>query len=150
MSLSDLSTTLQLATSPAILISACGLLLLSMTNRLGRAIDRSRALYADWIEDQTSHHQSLAEQLKILSRRCGLIRMAILWTTLCIFFSALLVLFLFLSATLGLEGTLLVIPMFSAGILSLLVALVYFILDINLSLRALHREIDMTPDQSKS
>ncbi|MCH8539186.1 MAG: DUF2721 domain-containing protein [Opitutales bacterium] len=42
MNFEELSTTLQLATSPAILVSACGLLLLSMTNRLGRAIDRSR------------------------------------------------------------------------------------------------------------
>ena len=149
MTLEDLSTTLQLATSPAILISACGLLLLSMTNRLGRAIDRSRSLYADWSKDHSSHHQSLEEQLKILSRRSRLIRLAILWTTLCIFFSALLVLLLFLSATLQIEGTLLVIPMFSAGILSLLIALIYFILDINLSLRALHREIDMTSGGSQ-
>ena len=35
---------LQLAVSPVILISAYGLLLLSMTNRLGRAIDRARLL----------------------------------------------------------------------------------------------------------
>jgi hypothetical protein len=38
---------LQLAVSPVILISAYSLLLLSMTNRLGRAIDRARGLARD-------------------------------------------------------------------------------------------------------
>ncbi len=38
---------LQLAVSPVILISAYGLLLLSLTNRLGRAIDRGRLLRND-------------------------------------------------------------------------------------------------------
>ena len=35
---------LQMAISPVIMISAYGMLLLSMTNRLGRAIDRARLL----------------------------------------------------------------------------------------------------------
>jgi hypothetical protein len=42
MSLTDLIPTLQLAIGPAILISGVGLISLSMTNRFGRAIDRSR------------------------------------------------------------------------------------------------------------
>ncbi len=44
MHLTDLVPILQMAIVPVILISGVGLLLLSMTNRLGRLIDRSRAL----------------------------------------------------------------------------------------------------------
>ena len=44
MSLEELAEVMRLAISPAILISAVGLLLLSMTNRFGRVIDRARLL----------------------------------------------------------------------------------------------------------
>lgn len=47
MSLTQLIPTLQLAIGPVILISGVGLLLLSMTNRFGRIIDRARALNRD-------------------------------------------------------------------------------------------------------
>jgi hypothetical protein len=47
MSLTDLITTLQLSIGPVILISGVGLILLSMTNRLARVIDRSRLLSQD-------------------------------------------------------------------------------------------------------
>lgn len=42
MSLADLIPTLQPAIGPVNLVSGVGLLLLSMTNRPGRVIDRSR------------------------------------------------------------------------------------------------------------
>jgi hypothetical protein len=42
MTLQQLIPTLQVAIGPVILISGVGLLILSMTNRLGRTIDRSR------------------------------------------------------------------------------------------------------------
>jgi hypothetical protein len=44
MQLKDLFPDLQIAIAPVILISGVGLLLLSMTNRLGRTIDRARQL----------------------------------------------------------------------------------------------------------
>jgi hypothetical protein len=43
-SVSQLIPVLQTAIGPVILISGVGLLLLTMTNRLGRVIDRSRIL----------------------------------------------------------------------------------------------------------
>ena len=42
--LQEIIPVLQVAIGPVILISGVGLLLLTMTNRLGRAIDRSRSL----------------------------------------------------------------------------------------------------------
>jgi hypothetical protein len=46
-SLTELIPVLQMAIGPVILISGVGLLLLSMTNRLGRVIDRARLLYRE-------------------------------------------------------------------------------------------------------
>ena len=45
-SLEKIIPMLQVAIGPVILISGIGLLLLTMTNRLGRAIDRARLLKA--------------------------------------------------------------------------------------------------------
>src|SRR5688572_19515401 len=42
--LNEIVPVLQVAIGPVILISGVGLLLLTMTNRLGRAIDRARSL----------------------------------------------------------------------------------------------------------
>ena len=42
--LHEIVPVLQVATGPVILISGIGLLLLTMTNRLGRTIDRARIL----------------------------------------------------------------------------------------------------------
>jgi len=46
-SVEELIPVLQTAIGPVILISGIGLLLLTMTNRLGRVIDRARGLSAE-------------------------------------------------------------------------------------------------------
>jgi hypothetical protein len=81
---------LQLAISPVILISAYGLLLLSMTNRLGRAIDRARQLVK---EDAPGNE----EQIAIIARRAIWIRRSIVFICLALLAAALLVLVLFSS-----------------------------------------------------
>src|SRR5579859_2639184 len=48
----DLIPVLQVAIGPVILISGVGLLLLTLTNRLGRAVDRSRAQDRQLREDR--------------------------------------------------------------------------------------------------
>ena len=77
---------LQLAVSPVILISAYGLLLLSMTNRLGRAIDRARLLVREGAAKE--------DQITIITQRAGWIRSAIVFTSLALIAAGLLVLVL--------------------------------------------------------
>ena len=84
----DFYEALQLAVSPVILISAYGLLLLSMTNRLGRAIDRARQLARDGSPGKE-------EQIAIIARRAVWIRQAIVFVCLALLAAALLVLVLF-------------------------------------------------------
>ena len=86
---------LQLAVSPVILISAYGLLLLSMTNRLGRAIDRARLLVREGAAKE--------DQITIITRRAGWIRSAIVFTSLALLAAALLVVVLFASIYLPLN-----------------------------------------------
>ncbi|MBI1346564.1 DUF2721 domain-containing protein [bacterium] len=125
---------LQLATSPVILISACGLLLLSMTNRLGRAIDRAHVL----IREQNDRN---IEQIAIIVKRARYIRTAILFTTICILLNSILVLALFISVHLAVNIAGLVVLLFSFGLISLTTALMSFMKDIFSALRALDIEI---------
>jgi len=125
---------LQAAVSPVILISAYGLLLLSMTNRLGRAIDRARKLARE--PSATS-----AMQIDIIMQRARWIRSAIVFTAIAIAAAALLVLVLFLATFLSVDLRAVVSVLFVASLVSLVVSLGYFIVDLFRSLSALDAEV---------
>lgn len=125
---------LQLAVSPVILISACGMLLLSMTNRLGRVIDRARALVRE-----PDIPKDL--EIKILVSRARWIRFAILALSLCIFLTAILILVLFVSIYLSFNITAIIAGLFVLSIACLGVSLGCFIFDINSSLRAMETDL---------
>lgn len=125
---------LQLAVSPVILISACGMLLLSMTNRLGRAIDRARTLGR---ESPTPNEA----EIQILVGRAKCIRASILFLSLCIFLTAVLILALFVSVYLSFDITFFIGTLFVLSILCLGISLGYFIFDINSSLRAMEADL---------
>ena len=125
---------LQMAISPVIMISDYGMLLLSMTNRLGRAIDRARLL-----SGESAVNRQL--QVEILSKRARRIRAAILAISLAMFFAAVLVLTLFLSIFMHVDLELVVSALFVASLLCLIVSLVCLISDVSGSLRAMDAEL---------
>jgi hypothetical protein len=141
MTLSEVSTALQLSVSPTIVISACGLLLLSMTNRLGRAIDRSRVLARERPGATVEFRKSIDRQLSIIRSRCRLIRAGILSVSVCIFLTVLLVALLFLLATVRFDAPWVIAVVFIASMGSLLISVSYFIRDIFQSLAAVETEI---------
>jgi hypothetical protein len=69
MTLNELISVLQVAVGPVILISGIGLLLLSMTNRFGRIIDRSRILAGVLRDADGVDRQRAIAQLRILMHR---------------------------------------------------------------------------------
>jgi hypothetical protein len=137
----DLIPTLQTAIGPVILISGVGLLLLTMTNRLGRAIDRARLIGAARDEAAPSARPALEAQLRILWSRARLIRSAIALASISALMAAALVIALFFSALLGVEAPWLIMSLFVACMASLIASLVLFLHDINQSLAALKLEI---------
>ncbi len=125
---------LQLAVSPVILISAYGMLLLSMTNRLGRAIDRARQLVRDGAAGKE-------EQIAIIARRAGWIRSAILFTCLALILAALLILVLFSAVLLHVNVAPAVSLLFVGSLVFLVIGLAYFLVDIFASLQAMKAEL---------
>ncbi len=142
--LGELSVILPLSVAPVILISGVGLILLSLTNRYGRIIDRSRILAGTIRELGTSNRATqLSAELSILLRRAKISRTAIGLAVLSLFFTAMLVLSLFIMSLLNVDLSSLSIILFIACLVSFSISLIFFILDINLSLKALEVETEI-------
>jgi hypothetical protein len=137
----SLSKLMQLSISPTVLISAVGLLLLSVTNRLGRAIDRSRSIVKELDLEELVAREDSTAQLNILIRRASLLRLSVCLLVMSIFFSCLMILFLFLKGFWEMQIDMVVIGIFSMNMAALLGAMGYLLADIFLSLRALKIEV---------
>ena len=138
---SELIPTLQVAIGPVVLISGIGLLILSMTNRLGRVIDRGRSLVRELSEIPERNHARVIEQLHILSRRAELLRRAITFATLSVLLAAVLIISLFITAVFQLEDAWLIGILFVSALTSLIVSLVAFLQDLDQSLVAFKLDI---------
>jgi hypothetical protein len=139
--LQNLIPTLQVAVGPVILISGVGLLLLSMTNRLGRAIDRARQLTDAYRKGTEADRMRIKGQLDILWQRACLIRASIVWGSSSLLLVALVIILLFIDTLLGLNIAPAIAVLFGCCMVAVVVSLIYFIRDINLSLHALRLEM---------
>jgi hypothetical protein len=141
LTVAQLIQLLQVAVGPVVLTSGIGLLLLSMTNRLGRVVDRARALVRE-LDGLTVQEQGrLRAQLHVLTRRAGLLRTAIIFSTISILLAVLLVLTLFVTAIFQEQAAWLIGTLFVGTLLALVVSLIAFILDLNQSLVAFKMDL---------
>jgi hypothetical protein len=149
MHFNELVPILNAAIGPVILISGVGMLLLTMTNRYGRILDRSRQLAEAVHRCQPTERGLLLEQLTLLTRRARLVRMTISFATFSILLAAILVITLFLTAFLKVDSSLASVALFIGCMLSLITSLILFLLDINLSLAALKLELHSIRDDDR-
>lgn len=136
---------LQLAISPMVLISAVGLLLLSTTNRIARVIDRSRAVQEKIFQTGKSASPADRRELRVLLRRCEILRWSIGLLVFSIIAAVIMILLLMLSSVftqLGLHA--LIIGMLMLSVFSILLAELFFLFDITLTLKALKIEVEAT------
>ncbi len=140
-SLDELIPVLQVAIGPVILISGIGLLLLSMTNRYGRTIDRARQLSRLRQAAEAEPRARIEAQIAIISRRAHLIRRSIFLAATSVLFASILIIVLFISALLRVDVAWAIALMFIACMASFIGALVTFIQDVNQSLVALKLEL---------
>ena len=142
MNISDLLTVLQTSLAPCVLISGVGLLVLSMTNRLGRPLDRIRAVTGEISKAEGDQKKVLLEEIDILYRRARLLQTAVTFSVLSIFFVATIIFSIFVTVMFGarLEG--LIVIQFSASLIALVASLVLFVWDIQLGLNSIKLEIN--------
>jgi hypothetical protein len=131
---------LQLAIGPVILISGVGLLLLTLTNRFGRLLDRARLLNREQAVAPAAA-TDLKAQIAILHRRSAILRLSIILGAITVLLVPVLILVLFLSALLKLEVGSVIVAIFCLSQLSLIGSMLAFIRDMNLALEAVRLEI---------
>jgi len=124
-----------------ILISGIGLLLLTMTNRLGRIIDRSRSLLDNLESYSEPYILIINQEVEILWRRARYIRTSILLACLTCLGATWLIILLFLSALMNLDVPMLISVVFIFSMLGLSSSLLFFFFDVNLTLSALKIEM---------
>ena len=145
LTVQELLPILQIAIGPVVLISGVGLLILSMTNRLGRVIDRGRSLVRELPEIPERSRALVVRQLHILSRRANLLQQAIILAVLCVLFAAVLVITLFFTAAFHINDAWLIGALFICSLGALILSLLAFIRELNQSLAAFRLDIGEWP-----
>jgi hypothetical protein len=133
---------LQSSITPVALISGVGLILLSLTSRLGRTIDRSRMLTAELRNTNDKRKKILTAELRILHRRNKYLKTAMAGIAFSVLTSSLMIPVLLImnitSLDLNIPGSILLV--LSIG--GIIVSSVYLFADVSLSLKALDLETE--------
>ena len=131
--IADISRVIQLAVAPVFLLTAIATLAATLNNRLGRIVDRRRAL----LERPDEHHGddtiTIAAELLLLSRRARLVYLSIFSAVLGALFICLVVASAFLAALIAFDLSRLVAGLFILSMLALVVALSLFLREVYLA-----------------
>ncbi len=138
--LTNFAKFLQACITPVALISGVGLLLLTITNRIGRVVDRIRHLVAELDHPGTKREDIKKNEIHILLERGRLLRNSIAWIIAGMIASCLIIPLLFIMSLFGTDMKIVGHILFVAAILSLFVSLIYFFKDVLLSLHAVRLE----------
>ena len=133
---------LQSSITPVALISGVGLILLSLTNRLARTIDRSRQLISELRDSDALRKITIQKELEILHRRNRYLKSAMGGISFSILTSSLMIPALLImnltSVDLNIIGSLLLV-LSVGGIIS---ASIFLFADVSLTLKALEIEME--------
>ncbi|MBN1461052.1 MAG: DUF2721 domain-containing protein [Armatimonadetes bacterium] len=131
---------LQMSISPVALISGVGLLLLSMTNRVGRTTDLVRGLAREARTATALEREVISAQIRILYQRSNTLSISIGLAVTSILFTAVIVFCLFAISFFRLRLEMLVMALWIGGMAALIASLGLFLRDNMLILRALRLE----------
>jgi len=128
--ISDIGHVIQLAIAPVFLLTGVCTMLMVLTNRLARIIDRSRTL-----EDRLdiAFHEAYMSELDVLHKRWRLINFAIALSTACGLVICLVIAMLFLGDTTNLPLDRYIAGLFVVGMITLIGSFVYLLREIFVS-----------------
>jgi len=136
--ISTVSHVIQLAVAPVFLLSGVGTILVVLINRLGRIIDRYRALEHGSANAAVGEETVQQLEMAILSRRARLIHWAISLCTIGALFICLVVATLFIGSILRVGVSQLIALMFVGAMLALIAGLLSFLREITLATGSIH------------
>lgn len=135
--LSDVSHIIQLSIAPVFLLSGIGPLLIVLTNRLARIIDRSRKLEGLLQHADAAAKPELLAQITILYRRAHQINYAITLSTACALLVSLIIVALFIGDALGLALDQLIAVLFVVAMLALIGSYSFLLREIFIATKSL-------------
>ncbi len=129
---------LQASLVPIVILSAAGLLSLSMQQRYGRVIDRIRTFHEMMVRD-VSWKNLIEKQLDLLIKRGRLLRNSLFFLMLSILFALLSTFFLSFQFLGGNTGSMTLV-LFYFSLFSLFIAIVFAVMEIFISYQAVLKE----------
>jgi hypothetical protein len=135
---SDIAHIIELAVAPVFLIAGIGALLNVLTARLGRVVDRGRALEAALAEPPGDAARARIDaELEAIAGRMARINVAVTLATLAVLLVCLVVMFLFAGELLDVNLSRIIAALFIATMTALIAALVFFLGEIGIAIRTL-------------
>jgi CBS domain containing-hemolysin-like protein len=139
----DVAHLIQVALTPIFLISAIGVTLNVLTNRLARIVDRARAMETELCRpDYVPGGRDLHAALGVMKRRARYINSAITLITLSALFIALVVMMLFVNAFAHWDLAAFIAIMFILSMLSFAAALTAFLIEVRIATTTLRIGIE--------
>jgi uncharacterized integral membrane protein len=127
----DIAHVIQQAVAPVFLLSGVAAMLVVLTNRLARVIDRARQFEKDYHDLPAGEERhDMRRRLAVLSRRSRLSNLAITLCTLCALLICLLIVTLFVSALLDVSASRWIAGLFIVAMLALIGGLLTFLQEI--------------------
>ena len=129
----DVTRLIQLAVAPVFLLTAVGTIIGVLSNRLGRVVDRSRALEDRLRQLAPEGQKAVREELNILARRVRLVYASITLAVICALFVGLLIAVAFVDAFVTLDLSKFIGLLFIGAMLAFILALMVFLREIYLA-----------------
>jgi hypothetical protein len=129
--LPDLVHVIQLAVAPVFLLAGVGAIINVLATRLGRIIDRARAIEAQLIQPEAD--QMLLSRLELLSRRARWVSVAMSLAVTCALLVSVMIALAFIDAFLPMNLALLIAGLFVLAMFAFSAALLAFLREIQLA-----------------
>jgi len=129
---------IQLSLSPIFMLTAIGGLLNVLAGRLSRVVDRVRALEETYPATEGPDRERHIWELRLLDRRISIINFSLVIAVSSAVMTCLVVAMLFISRLIKLPFATEVAVTFVLAMLLLTVALIGFMIEVHISLRAIH------------
>jgi len=135
--ISDIAHVIQLAVAPVFLLTGIASLLVVLTNRLGRIIDRARQLETHH-DDATGEYRSLlGTDLGMLSRRARLVNLGISLFTVAALLVCVMISVIFVSAFYDWDVSRTIASLFVIAMIALIAGLLCFLREVQLATASL-------------
>lgn len=147
--ISTVAETIQVAIAPVFLLAGIGGILNVMTGRLARIIDRARSLEQLHPRSTGPEHQRHVWELRRIDWRISVINAAIVLVTLSALLICIVVALLFIASLSDLKIGRFVAIAFILSMLALMAGLIAFLIEVRLSLKAIHIRAELLERERK-